>query len=280
MRPESAGTGPSFSRRAVLAGSAAAGLLAAAPLPALADEPLSGFAPAGSGAIDHAAFDAILAGHVRPDGSGYNKVDYRALKGDAHGALKAYLADLQRAVPSGFSKPAAHAYWINLYNAKTLDVVLDRYPVRSIRKINLGGGGLFGFGPWSKPMLKVEGQALSLDDVEHRIVRPLFGDPMSHYALNCASYSCPNLAVRAFTAQNLEAQMAENAVLYVNHPRGVEVNRRTINASKIYSWYAGDFGGRANLKAHWSRFAEPDLAGAIKRASIGRFRYDWSLNDV
>lgn len=270
-----------LSRRAALAGAAAGGFLALLPVSyATAASAIGNFKPSGSGSMSHKSFDAILKRHVKPDNAGYNRVDYRALKGSAHAALKAYIAELQSAAPSRFSRAAAHAYWINMYNAVTLDVVLDHYPVTSIKKINLGGGGLFGSGPWSKEFLKVEGKALSLDDIEHRIVRPLFRDPLSHYALNCASYSCPNLATVAFTATNLDALMAENAVKYVNHKRGVSVARGSITASKIYSWYAGDFGGRRKLKSHWSQFAEPELAGAIEGARIGRFRYDWSLNDV
>ena len=270
-----------LTRRAVLAAALASGSAAVLPaIPAYAASPIRAFKPSGSGKMGHKAFDSILKRHLKPDNAGYNRVDYRGLKNSAHGALKAYLGDLQAATPSRFSQAAAHAYWINLYNAATLDVVLDHYPVKSIKKINLGGGGLFGSGPWSKDLLKVEGQDLSLDDVEHRIVRPLFRDPLSHYALNCASYSCPNLATTAFTHTNLSALMAENAVKYVNHTRGVDVSRGSITASKIYSWYAGDFGGRSKLKSHWSQFAEPDLSGAIKAARIGRFRYDWSLNDV
>lgn len=270
-----------FSRRAMLAGALASGTVAILPaIPAFAASPIRAFKPSGSGSMGHKAYDAILKRHVKPDNAGYNRIDYKALKGSAHGALKAYLGDLQAAAPSRFSRAAAHAYWINLYNAATLDVVLDHYPVSSIKKINLGGGGLFGSGPWSKELLKVEGMELSLDDVEHRIVRPLFRDPLSHYALNCASYSCPNLATTAFNHSNLNALMAENAIHYVNHKRGVDVARGSITASKIYSWYAGDFGGRSKLKSHWSQFAEPELSRAIKGARIGRFRYDWSLNDV
>ncbi len=270
-----------FSRRTALAAGLAGGFAALLPAPpAFAAPPIRAFKPSGSGSIGHKAFDTILKRHVKPDNAGYNRIDYKALKGSAHAALKAYIAELQAATPSRFSVAAAHAFWINLYNAATLDVVLDHYPVSSIKKINLGGGGLFGSGPWSKDILKVEGRDLSLDDVEHRIVRPLFRDPLSHYALNCASYSCPNLATSAFTDANLNALMAENAVKYVNHSRGVDVTRGSITASKIYSWYAGDFGGRSKLKTHWSQFAEPDLSAAIKGARIGRFRYDWSLNDV
>jgi hypothetical protein len=267
-----------LSRRHFLAG--AGSVIAAAALPGLAfaASPLDVFAPNGSGGFDHSQFDAILKSAVRPDADSYNRVGYKELK--SGGALQSYIGALQGAQPSAMSKLEAKAFWINLYNAKTLDVVLDRYPVSSIKKINLGGGGLFGSGPWSAKLLTVEGQEISLDDIEHRILRPVFKDPMVHYALNCASYSCPNLATRAFTAKNAAALMRENAVAYVNHPRGVTVESGAITASKIYSWYAGDFGGKSKLKPHWLQFAEAAKAEQISAADRISFDYDWRLNDV
>lgn len=270
----------STTRRSFLAGAAAGATLALAPSLAHAASPLAVFRPSGSGAMSHAAFAPLLAAYVRPDTAGYNRVDYAAFKSAGHAALKAYVATLQAAAPSRFGRAEAMAYWINLYNARTLDVVLDRYPVSSIKKINLGGGGIFGGGPWSKPLMTVEGRALSLDDIEHRIVRPLFGDPMCHYALNCASYSCPNLATEPYTGENAGRLMADSARAYINHPRGLSIDGGAITASRIYAWYAGDFGGRDRLKPHWKTFAGDRLASRIDAARIAGYSYDWTLNDV
>lgn len=268
-----------LSRRTLLLGLGSA--LAVQPMPLRAAEtPLAAFAPAGTGSIGHERLDALLQSYVRPDEAAYNRVDYRAFQKSGRGELAAYLDGLAAQDPRLLSRPEAHAYWINLYNAKTLDVVLEHYPVASIRKIDLGGGGFFKGGPWSKKIVTVAGTALSLDDIEHRIVRPLFGDPMSHYALNCASYSCPNLATRAYTGDNLSALLQQGGRDYVNHPRGVAVSAGTITASKIYSWYAEDFGGAGRLKAHWKAFATPALGARIDKAGIGSYAYDWSLNDV
>jgi Protein of unknown function, DUF547 len=268
-----------FSRRNLLLGSAALIGASLAPGVSQAASALDAFMPNGSGGFDHSAFDQILSGAVVPDAEAYNRVDYKKLKGKSQ-ALKAALDQMQAASPSAFSKAEAKAFWINLYNAKTLDVVLDKYPVASIKKINLGGGGLFGSGPWSAKILTVERQELSLDDIEHRILRALFKDPMVHYALNCASYSCPNLAARAYTAANTAKQMQANAAAYVNHKRGVSVDGASITASKIYSWYGADFGGKSKLKAHWMKFAAPEKAAAIDAAQSVSFGYDWKLNDV
>jgi Protein of unknown function, DUF547 len=268
-----------LSRRHLLLGSAAIIGASLAPDVSAAASALDAFAPNGGGGFDHSAFDSVLDGAVIPDAQGYNRVNYKTLKGKST-ALTAALAQMQAASPSNFSKAEAKAFWINLYNAKTLDVVLDKYPVTSIKKINLGGGGLFGSGPWSAKILNVERQDLSLDDVEHRILRALFKDPMTHYALNCASYSCPNLAARAYTAANMAKLMQANAAAYVNHKRGVSLDGASITASKIYSWYGADFGGKSKLKAHWMKFAAPEKAAAIDAAQSVSFDYDWKLNDV
>jgi Protein of unknown function, DUF547 len=272
-------TSSHLSRRHILFGSVA--LFSGSLMPEFvhAASVLTVFSPSGGGGFDHSAFNSVLSGSVVPDAEGYNRVNYKALKSKS-AALKAALAQMQAAVPSTFSKAEAKAFWINLYNAKTLDVVLERYPVSSIKKINLGGGGLFGSGPWSKKLLTVEGQELSLDDIEHRILRPIFNDPMVHYALNCASYSCPNLSAMAFTAKNTSALMQASAAAYINHKRGVSVDGNAITASKIYSWYGADFGGKSKLKAHWMKFASPEKAAAIDAAQSVSFGYDWKLNDV
>ena len=264
-------------RRRLVFGSAIA--LAASSFAGPALSAAARLAPRGSGGMSHAAWDALLARYVAPDGKGYNTVEYRRFRADAMPDLHAYVAALQGAAPSSFGRQEAHAYWINLYNAKTIEIVLDHYPVASIRDIDLGGG-IFSRGPWSKKLLRVEGIELSLDDVEHEIVRPIFADPLSHYGLNCASYSCPNLAVRAYTGANVGALLAAGAAEYICHPRGVAVDGGRITASRIYDWYADDFGGRGGLKPHWLNFARPDHARDIEQASIAAFRYDWRLNEV
>lgn len=238
------------------------------------------FMPAGSATLNHDVFDGLLRRYVKPDAQNYNRVDYRAFRDGGAATLKTYIQAMLQAEPSKLSRNEAHAYWINLYNAKTLDVVLDRYPVKSIRDIRLGGGGLFKTGPWSKKLVTVGGIELSLDDIEHNIVRALFSDPMSHYGLNCASYSCPNLAAFAYTGKTVNDGLARSARDYVNHPRGLRVAGKSLIASKIYSWYADDFGGTGRLKTHWKALAEPQLARSIESASIDGYEYDWSLNDV
>ena len=263
--------------RRQLGGVFAGAVVLASATPAFAASALKQFKPAGSGKADHSAFDSILQQYVSMDAAGYASVNYGALVGQ-RGVVDAYVASLIAIDPRQLSRSEAHAYWINFYNAKTLAIMLENWPVKSIRDINLGGGGFFGKGPWSKKLMVVAETELSLDDIEHRIIRPLFNDPLSHYALNCASYSCPNLMARAYTAKNLKSQMQESAKLYINHPRGLSLKDGEITASKIYSWYADDFGGKSKLKAHWTEFATPELSAQIETASIGGYEYDWSAN--
>jgi Protein of unknown function, DUF547 len=258
------------------------GLLAGAFLfgstrPGFTASALNQYTPAGSGTADHLAFDTILKQYVSLDTAGYASVNYSALSGQ-RSAVDSYVASLIAIDPRQLSRSEAHAFWINLYNAKTLSIMLENWPVKSIRNINLGGGGFFGKGPWSKKLMTISGTEVSLDDIEHGIIRPIFNTPLSHYALNCASYSCPNLMPRAYTAANLKNQMRESATLYINHPRGLAIKDGEITASKIYSWYAGDFGGKSKLKQHWMGFAKPELAAQIEAASIGGYDYDWTAN--
>lgn len=234
--------------------------------------------PAFAGEGD-ALYASLLKGSVKPDGSGYNRVDYSKLvakKAD----LDAVVAAFETVSPKALNANEAKAFWINLYNATTLKVIVDRFPVKSIKDIKLPGGSIFGSGPWSAKLVTVDGRALSLDDIEHKILRKTYKDPFVHYALNCASYSCPNLAAVPYTGANATALMRENAKAYVGHPRGVDIKDGKMSASKIYSWYAGDFGGKGKLKDHWKSQASAEKAALIDGAEIASYNYDWSLNNA
>lgn len=233
-----------------------------------------------AGSSSDEAFGTLLERFVVRGADGVNRVRYAAWRKSAHGDLKGYVRALEAMQPSAMPRDAQMAYWINLYNATTLDVVLDHYPVRSIRDIDLGGG-LFSSGPWKARLVAVEGRGLSLDEIEHDILRARFGEPLIHYALNCASVGCPDLQPRAWTASALREQFDDGARAYVNHPRGLMIGDRRFKASKIYRWYADDFGGRTGLKVHWQAYADPQLAEQLARFSRPQsYFYDWSLNDA
>ena len=268
----------------------AIGLLVAAP--AAANPITDRFRPAAPDAaatVDHAAWDDVLKKYVVHGDDGLNRVRYAAFKATGHDALKRYIAALERVTPQNLARPEQFAFWANLYNAKTIDIVLDHYPVASIRDIAINEG-LAGFlkrsvgagGPWKAKVVTVDGEALSLDNIEHDILRPVFRDPRVHYAVNCASVGCPNLQREAFTGANLEKLLDSGARAFVNSPRGFRFEAGRVWASSIYSWFQVDFGGSdQGVLAHAAEFAEPAHRQALQAArGIDEYGYDWRLNDA
>ena len=235
--------------------------------------------------IDHGAWQEILNGYLRVHDSGVNRFDYGALKANAgdFAKLASYLASLQSLDPRDYSRAEQKAYWINFYNALTVQVVADAYPVKSIKDISeslLGSLGIFG-GPWDDVHAKVAGRDLTLNNIEHGILRPIWRDNRIHYAVNCASYGCPNLCPTAFTADNAEELLDAGARAYVNHPRGVEfMDDDFIIISSIYKWYAADFGGtEKSVIEHLVKYADKALAARLRKfAGSVDYEYDWSLN--
>lgn len=262
-------------------------MLVATSVPAVAQSPsdlVRRAAPVGqSASVDHAVWDKLLKTYVKPGADGLNRVDYAAFKRSGHSALKDYVARLQKVDPARLDRKEQFAYLANLYNAKTIDIVLDAYPVNSIKDISLGGGLFAAFtgGPWKAKVVRVKGMELSLDDIEHAILRPVFKDARVHYAVNCASIGCPNLATEAFTGANLVALLDAGARAYVNHPRGVTVSGGRVKTSSIYSWFKEDFGGNdRGVLAHLRKYAEPGLKAKLDRVdAIDGHAYDWRLND-
>jgi hypothetical protein len=237
--------------------------------------------PAATLAIDHGAFDRLLGTYVVRDPTGLDRFAYGRVSDADREALDAYVAGLSAVPISRYSRAEQLAYWINLYNALTLKVVLAHYPVDSIRDIDISPG-LFSDGPWGKKLVEVEGEAVSLDDIEHRILRPIWRDPRIHYAVNCASIGCPNLQEAAFDGANADALLDRAAGEYVNSPRGARLEKGRLTVSSIYVWFRHDFGGdEAAVIAHLKRYAGPDLAAALRE--VGRIDgdgYDWGLNDA
>ena len=143
-----------------------------------------------SAMIDHSAWNRFLHSYVQIGTDGIARIPYARVAASDRGALSADLARLSSLPISRYSRREQFAFWVDLYNALTVQVVLDHYPVSSIRDLSISPG-LFSFGPWGKKLIAVEGEALSLDDIEHRILRPIWRDPRIHYAVNCAALGCP-----------------------------------------------------------------------------------------
>ncbi|NKB48833.1 MAG: DUF547 domain-containing protein [Alphaproteobacteria bacterium] len=231
--------------------------------------------------IDHSQWSRLLADHARQSDDGIVRVDYGRFAETGQQALQSYIDRLTSSTGSALNRDEQLAFWINLYNAVTVDLIVENYPVSSILKINISPG-FFSIGPWDKKLVTVEGEDLSLNDIEHRILRPIWRDPRIHYAVNCASLGCPNLALEAYTADNVERLLDANAVTYVNHPRGARVDNGRLIVSSIYRWFVADFGGGdAGVLKHLRQYARDDLAEKIHRNGfIDGDDYDWSINDL
>lgn len=229
--------------------------------------------------IDHSAWDALLKTYIRADND-LNRFAYGRVSASDRQALNDYLQLLQRTNIRDYARTEQKAFWTNLYNALTIQVILDHYPVESIRDIDISPG-LFSDGPWGKKLVRVAGQELSLDDIEHRILRPIWDTPLTHYTVNCASVGCPNLAKQAFTGANIAELQERLAREYVNSSRGVLVKDGRITVSKIYDWFDRDFGGsEAAILAHLKQYAQPSLVKQLKTINeIDDYDYGWSLNE-
>ncbi len=230
--------------------------------------------------LDHGPWDDFLKAYVSAHSDKITRVAYGRVSRTDRQRLSRYIGELAAAPVSALNRAEQRAYWINLYNALTVKVVLDAYPVRSIRDIDISPG-FFSDCPWGKKLLTVEGAEISLDDIEHRILRPIWRDPRIHYAVNCASIGCPNLRREAATAANSEAFLDAGARDYVNHPRGSRVEKGRLVVSSIYEWFQDDFGGDdAGVISHLRRYANAGLAAALDQVSkISDHDYDWALND-
>jgi hypothetical protein len=232
--------------------------------------------------IDHGPWQRLLNAYVSQDAAGVNRVAYGRVSAADRTALEHYVEGLAELPIERFDRAEQLAYWINLYNALTVRLVLDRPGVGSIRHIDISPG-LLADGPWGKKLVLIQGAEVSLNDIEHRILRPIWKDARIHYAVNCAAVGCPNLRRTAFTGDNAQALLELAARDYVNDPRGARFDGQGgLVVSSLYSWYREDFGGsEAGVLAHLRRHAEPPLARRLESIdTIARDRYDWALNDA
>ena len=246
----------------------------------------SGTSAAVQTASSHAAWTSILQNYVSaPDGQGLTHFDYARLSSNAadKAKLASYIQSLSAMNPGTLSQNEAIAFYSNLYNAVTIDLIVQNYPVGSIRKAKTyNGEKVSGIaGPWKKVKVSVNGQTMSLNDVEHEVLRKQFPSPYVHYMVNCASVGCPNLLDTAWEANTLDAARKKAATDYINSPRGVKITPKGLVVSSIFKWFKEDFGGsKANVLKHIRQHANPQLAAAIDSgATITGYDYDWSLNN-
>lgn len=211
----------------------------------------------------HQQFEALLQKHVSDAG----KVNYKGLKADK-ASLDAYCQSLSdNPAQEDWTKEAKMAYWINAYNAFTLKLIVDNYPTKSI--LNFDGGKT-----WDVRRIKIGDKKYSLNNLENDILRPQFKDPRIHFAINCAAKSCPPLWNHAFTAENLNEALDARTRAFVNDPAFNTLNANRAQVSKIFDWYAVDFG---DLKKFLNQYANIQLKNT---AAVVFLEYNWDLNGL
>ncbi|KTD23081.1 DUF547 domain-containing protein [Legionella israelensis] len=229
--------------------------------------------------ISHTSYQIFLDRYLFKGEKGINLVYYSKVTAEDKKALAQYIQKLTSLPIREFNQQEQLAYWINLYNALTIQLILKHWPVKSITSIHISPG-FFSYGPWDAPLVTIEGQKITLNDIEHRILRPIWNTPLLHYALNCASMSCPQLQNKVFTAQNSQELMKKAAREYVNSSYGVKVEPNNLRLSKIYQWYQKDFGANeSQVLKHMAQFANPKLKQQLlnHQKSISYY-YNWDIN--
>ena len=228
---------------------------------------------AGSTPPSHQLWNELLKSNVKPDGL----VDYKGFIREKP-KLEKYLKLLSENAPDRktWSKNEQLAYWINVYNAYTVKLIVDFYPTKSIRDL----------GPrikiplikdvWHYKFFKIAGVEMSLDEVEHSILRKEFEEPRIHFAINCASVSCPPLLNEAFVATNLENQLTRVATTFINDPTRNKISSQSAQLSSIFSWFKGDFTKKGTLIEFLNRYAKVKLS---PNARITFMEYNWNLNE-
>lgn len=218
---------------------------------------------------DLVTWDMLLQKHVSLTG----QVDYRGFKAD-HQVLENYLDSLSNFPPApSWSQEQSLAYWINAYNAFTIKLIIDNWPVESIK--HLGTTLPFIDSPWDIKFFKIGGVDFDLNTIEHEILRKQFEEPRIHFAIVCASRSCPNLMNTAYKADQIEEQLDKQVHLFINDPSKNMITPDQLELSKIFDWFKMDFTKQGSLSQYIQAYTKVDIANA----QIAFRDYDWSLND-
>ncbi len=228
----------------------------------------------GSDKIDHSLWTALLEKYVNDEGL----VNYRGFIRDSV-QLNAYLRRLTESSPDdiNWSEKERLAYWINAYNAFTVKLIVDHYPLASIKDIGSAIQIPFVNSPWDIKFIEIEGKKLDLNNIEHSILRKEFDEPRIHFAINCASFSCPTLRKEAYSAEKLDAQLNEQAVTFINDLLRNDIKSNQAELSRIFSWFKGDFTKNGSLKEYINQYSRTKMDDDTK---ISFRKYDWSLNDL
>lgn len=224
---------------------------------------------------DHSLWTELLQKHV----SDVGEVDYQGFRRDSV-KLNRYLQTLSSTAPDKkkWSGSEQLAYWINVYNAFTVKIVADHYPVESIKEIGGRVNIPFVSTVWDIKFIDIGGKEIDLNTVEHGIIRKEFEEPRIHFAVNCASYSCPILRNEAYTAEKLEEQLQQQTVHFINNPRfNIIQGPDKAQISRLFQWYSGDF--KVNGMTVVDYLNQYSAVKLKPDADISDMEYDWSLNE-
>ncbi len=221
----------------------------------------------------HTPWSELLTRHVSSEG----KVNYKGFIQDSV-ALNSYLTSLSENPPdkNRWSKEEQLAYWINAYNAFTVKLIVDHYPVASIRDLNPTLYVPLVNTVWHIKFFKIGGVDFNLDQIEHSILRKEFDEPRIHFAIVCASYSCPPLRHEAFESEKINEQLDDQARLFINDPKRNSISENDLSVSQIFNWFSGDFTKKSSLIEFLNQYSTTNIN---KNASIEYRDYDWSLNE-
>lgn len=224
--------------------------------------------------ISHEQWNKLVKKHVHESGM----VDYKGFRKDSN-ALKRYLTLLENHHPNkdNWSADERLAYWINAYNAFTVELILNHYPVESIKNVINGPNIPFINSPWDIGFITIEGAEYDLNNIEHDILREKFDEPRIHFAINCASVSCPMLKKEAYTANKIEVQLKEQTKAFINNPAKNKINKDRIVVSKIFKWFTGDFTENGSIPEYIDQYTATDIQ---KEAEVDYMDYNWGLNDI
>jgi len=230
--------------------------------------------------VDHSQWQEILNTYLNDeDPSGINRFDYKSVTSEDSDKLDAYLDHLQSQSPRQLSSEEQFAYWVNLYNAKTVDYIIDGVQKDDIKSIKEIRSKFVIPGPWKRSDLKVEGKKLSLDNIEHGILRPIWKDHRIHYAVNCASIGCPNLLKTAYTLENTEDLLDIAEEDFLTHSRAARLDGETVILSSLFDWYGADFASsQSEFYEYLSDFVEPEIGDILLGEPNVKYDYDWGLN--
>lgn len=216
--------------------------------------------------FNHQTFDDLLKKHVTSSG----KVNYKGIKGEVS-KLDAYIKELNTQYPNlnSWSKNKQLAFWINVYNAHTIKLIVDNYPVASITKLKGGK-------PWDYKFIKLGDKTYTLNEVENDIIRPKYNEPRIHFAVNCAAKSCPKLMNKAWTEDNLNSALTTQTKAFLANTTENTLGANEIKISKIFDWYNADFIKSGSLISFIKKFS---AATINDNAKVTYNEYNWDLNE-